>query len=61
MGHFFQPNTHFMRNEANVVLKAGKLPTDFLWRRLVLPMRIESWPLTCPQQRLVRTGGRLIK
>jgi hypothetical protein len=31
-----------------------------LWR-LVLPKRIETWSLTCLQQRLVKTGGRLIK
>ena len=32
-----------------------------LWRRLVLPKRIEKWSLTSLQQRLVKTGGRLIK
>ena len=32
-----------------------------LWRRLVLPKRIEAWSLTSLQQRLVKTGGRLIK
>jgi len=32
-----------------------------LWRRLVLPRRIEKWSLTSLQQRLVKTGGRLIK
>ena len=32
-----------------------------LWRRLVLPTRIENWSLTSLQQRLVKTGGRLIK
>jgi hypothetical protein len=31
-----------------------------LWRRLVLPRRIESWSLTSLQQRLVKTGGRLV-
>jgi hypothetical protein len=30
-------------------------------RRLVLPKRIENWSLTSLQQRLVKTGGRLIK
>jgi hypothetical protein len=29
--------------------------------RLVLPKRIEQWSLTRVQQRLVKTGGRLIK
>ena len=32
-----------------------------LWRRLVLPKRIDSWSLTSLQQRLVKTGGRLVK
>jgi hypothetical protein len=32
-----------------------------LWRRLALPKRIGNWTLTSLQQRLVRTGGRLIK
>src|SRR4029453_4168190 len=32
-----------------------------LWRRLVLPKRIDSWSLTSLQQRLVKTGGRLMK
>ena len=31
-----------------------------LWRRLVLPTRIERWSLTSLQQRLVKTGGRLV-
>jgi len=32
-----------------------------LWRRLVLPRRIDAWSLTSLQQRLVKTGGRLVK
>jgi hypothetical protein len=32
-----------------------------LWRRLALPKRIENWSLTSLQQRLVKTGGTLIK
>ena len=32
-----------------------------LWRRLVLPTGIDTWSLTSLQQRLVKTGGRLIK
>ena len=32
-----------------------------LWRRLVLPKKIENWWLTSLQQRLVKTGGRLVK
>src|SRR5438128_1189915 len=32
-----------------------------LWRRLVLPKRIDRWSLTSVQQRLVKTGGWLVK
>src|SRR2546422_7031806 len=32
-----------------------------LWRRLALPRRIGNWSLTSLQQRLVKTGGRLVR
>ena len=32
-----------------------------LWRRLALPKGIDGWSLTSLQQRLVKTGGRLVK
>jgi hypothetical protein len=32
-----------------------------LWRRLALPRPIERYSLTSLQQRLVKTGGRLVK
>jgi len=32
-----------------------------LLRRLVLPVAIKSWSLTSLQQRLFKTGGRLIR
>jgi hypothetical protein len=32
-----------------------------LWRRLVLPKKIENWSPTSLQQRVVKTGGRLVK
>ena len=32
-----------------------------LWRRLALPTRIDTWSLTSLQQRLMKTGGRLVK
>jgi len=32
-----------------------------MWRRLALPKGIGNWSLTSLQQRLVKTGGRLIK
>ena len=31
-----------------------------LWRRLALPSPVATWSLTSLQQRLVKTGGRLI-
>jgi len=32
-----------------------------LWWRLELPPRIDNWSPTSLQQRLVKTGGRLVK
>ena len=32
-----------------------------LTRRLVLPKRVNNWSLTTLQQRLVKTGARLVK
>jgi len=32
-----------------------------LWRRLALRKKMENWSLSSLQQRLVKTGGRLIK
>ena len=32
-----------------------------LQRRLMLPKKIEGWSLTSLRQRLVKTGGRLVK
>ena len=32
-----------------------------LWRRLALPTQVGNWSLTSLQQRLVKTGGRLIQ
>jgi len=32
-----------------------------LWRRLVSPRRIDGWSLSSVQQRLVKTGGRLVR
>jgi len=32
-----------------------------LWRRLALPLRVGNWSPTSLQQRLVKTGSRLIK
>ena len=37
------------------------IQADLTRRRLVLPQRIGNWSLTSLQQRLVKTGGRLVK
>jgi hypothetical protein len=52
---------HFRSNEVRLWLSVLAYNLGNLWRRLVLPKRIENWSLTSLQQRLVKTGGRLIK
>ncbi len=42
------------------VTDAERLSQDPTFR-LVLPKKIEGWSLTSLQQRLVKTGGRLVK
>jgi hypothetical protein len=51
----------FRSNEVRLWLSLIAYNLGNLWRRLVLPKRIENWSLTSLQQRLVKTGGRLIK
>jgi len=51
----------FRSNEIRLWLTLIAYNLGNLWRRLVLPRRIEKWSLTSLQQRLVKTGGRLIK
>ena len=51
----------FRSNEVRLWLSVIAYNMGNLWRRLVLPQRIENWSLTSLQQRLVKTGGRLIK
>jgi hypothetical protein len=51
----------FRANEARLQLSPLAYNLGNLWRRLVLPKRIEDWPLTSWQPRLVKTGGRLVK
>ena len=48
-------------NEHRLWLSVIAYKLGNLWRRLVLPRKIEKWSLTSLQQRLVKTGGRLIK
>jgi hypothetical protein len=51
----------FRSNQIRLGLSLLAYNLGNLWRRLTLPKRIENWSLTSLQQRLVKTGGRLIK
>ena len=55
------PCHRFRTNEARLQLSLLAYNLGNLWRRLVLPRRIDAWSLTSLQQRLVKTGGRLVK
>jgi len=51
----------FRANEVRLQLSLLAYNLGNLWRRLVLPKKIDHWSLTSLQQRLVKTGGRLVK
>jgi hypothetical protein len=51
----------FRSNEVRLWLSVIAYNLGNMWRRLVLPKRIAQWSLTSLQQRLVKTGGRLVK
>jgi len=51
----------FRANEVRLWLSLIAYNLGNLWRRLALPGRIGNWSLTSLQQRLVKTGGRLVK
>jgi hypothetical protein len=51
----------FRSNEVRLWLSVIAYSLGNLWRRLVLPKRIDNWSLTSLQQRLVKTSGRLVK
>ena len=51
----------FRSNEVRLWLSLIAYNLGNLWRRLVLPRKIDVWSLTSLQQRLVKTGGRLVK
>jgi hypothetical protein len=51
----------FRSNEVRLWLSLIAYNLGNLWRRLVLPKKIGTWSLTSLQQRLVKTGGRLVK
>ena len=60
--HWTRLSCHrFRANEVRLQLSVLAYNLGNLWRRLVLPARIDSWSLTSLQQRLVKTGGRLLK
>lgn len=50
----------FRSNEVRLWLSLIDYNLGNLWRRLVLPKKIESWSLTSLQLRLVKTGASLI-
>ena len=51
----------FRSNEVRLWLSLIAYNLGNLWRRLALPKGSGNWSLTSLQQRLVKTGGRLIK
>jgi hypothetical protein len=51
----------FRSNEVRLWLSVIAYNLANLWRRLVLPKRVDHWSLTSLQQRLVKTSGRLVK
>ena len=51
----------FRSNEVRLWLTIIAYNLGNLWRRPVLPQRIGNWSLKSLQQRLVKTGGRLVK
>ena len=60
--HWTRLSCHrFRANEVRLQLSVLAYNLGNLWRRLVLPPRVTRWSLTRLQQRLVKTGGRLVK
>ena len=60
--HWTRLSCHrFRANEVRLQLSVLAYNLGNLWRRLILPPRITRWSLTSLQQRLVKTGGRLVK
>lgn len=51
----------FRSNEVRMWLSVIDYNLGNPWQRLVLPAPIGKWSLTSLQQRLVKTGGHLIK
>ncbi len=60
--HWTRLSCHrFRANEVRLLLGVIAYNLGNLLRRLVLPVAIQSWTLTSLQQRLFKTGGRLIR
>jgi len=60
--HWTRLSCHrFRANEARLLLGVIAYNLGNLLRRLALPLAIENWSLTSLQQRLFKTGGRLIR
>ncbi len=51
----------FRANEVRLLLGVVAYNLGNLLRRLALPLAIQNWSLTSLQQRLFKTGGRLIR
>ena len=60
--HWTRLSCHrFRANEVRLLLGVTAYNLGNLLRRLVLPVAIHDWSLTSLQQRLFKTGGRLIR
>jgi len=60
--HWTRLSCHrFQANEVRLLLGVIAYNLGNLLRRLVLPLAIQSWSLTSLQQRVFKTGGRLIR
>src|SRR5712671_6467023 len=60
--HWTRLSCHrFRANEVRLLLGVIAYNLGNLLRRLVLPVAIQSWSLTSLQQRLFKTGGRLVR
>ena len=60
--HWTRLSCHrFRANEVRLLLGVIAYDLGNLLRRLALPRAIQGWSLTSLQQRLFKTGGRLIR
>src|SRR2546422_8064182 len=60
--HWTRLSCHrFRANEVRLLLGVIAYNLGNLLRRLILPLAIQSWSLTSLQQRLFKTGGRVIR